>query len=553
LCDWQVVFSTSQQSGSPLDRIGVLDSVTAMQHTGSSTMDKQIRIAAMLIASSMTLAACVAEAPPADVGDRVGSGTAVLRFATIDGDNSPLAPGVAAFIDALEAESDGALRIEITYTYANGAPDAESRIVEAIASGDLDGGWPSTRAFNRAGIPGLDAIEAPMTLTSYAALKALTSGPAADRALASLDGSGVVGLGLAVGDLRRPLAANAFLLTPDDWEGISFRAYNSPVQTDAIEALGATARDLSFSWDEEVAGGRLQGIETGIGVYAGNSFSTQLPFATANVVLWPKVHVLAVSQQRLASFSDEQRGWVDRAVEAALAASAAADYDESSAVSELCAVGVRFAMASDDELAAMREAVQPVIDGLASSEADEALMSDVLAIAAEHPNTDVPTVPESCLGAPAEDPLAEVPDEISALPDGQYRAEIRLADLTAAGVNNGPGWTGTWTLAVEDGTYVLTCRAVETPGKDCGNTVYDGALEAGNLLGRDDVVYFVFDEELMAHLTGCELPATGEPRHCYSLETYRAQWSIEGDRLTFTDAGEPTSDHLTLTEWQKID
>jgi len=507
---------------------------------------------AMLVIAGMTLAACGSNPPAPAAGDRIGSETVVLRFATFDGESSPTAPGVQAFLDALESESAGALRVEVTYTYGDGAPDAESRLVEAIASGDLDGGWPSTRAFSRAGIPGLDAIEAPMTLTSPEALQALALGPAAERALAALEGTGVAGLALAAGDLRRPFAVDAFLLSPEDWNGISFRSYNSPVQSDTIAALGATARDLSFGWVQEVAGGRLDGIESGIEVYAGN-FSTELPYATANVVLWPKVHVLALSQQRLDSLSDEQRAWVDLAVEAASAASSATEDDESSAVEAACETGVRFALASEEDLAAMRRAVQPVIDALAASEFDQALLADVLAIAADHPDAHVPPVPEECIGEPADDPLAEVPDEISSLPDGQYRTEIRLIDVTEAGVDNGPGWTGTWTLTIEDGTYVLTCRAVETPGKDCGNTTYEGALEAGNLLGRDDVVYFDLDEELMAHLTGCQLPATAEPGHCFSAETYRARWSLEGDRLTFTDAGETAPYHLFLTEWQKID
>lgn len=516
-------------------------------------MRTSIRSAAVLVTASMALTACGAEIPAVDAGDKTGSGTVVLRLATIDGEGSPLSPGVAAFLEALQSESDGAFRVEVTYTYGGGAPDAESRLIQAIASGDLDGGWPSTRAFSRAGIEGLDAIEAPLTLTSYEALDALVSGPAAERALATLDGSGVAGLGLDIADLRRPFAADAFLLGPGDWHGIAFRSYNSPVQAAAIEALGATATDLSFGWVQEVAGERLQGIETGIGVYAGNSFGAQLPYVTANVVLWPKVNVLAMAQERLDSLTDEQRGWVDGAVDAALAASAAADHDESSSVDALCEAGVRFALASDDDLAALEEAVQPVIDALNASEADQALLADVLAIAAEHPDTDVLNVPDECTGDAADDPSAEVPDEVSSLPDGQYRTEIRLADVTAAGVDNGPGWTGTWTLTIEKGTYVLTCRAIESPGRDCGNTTFEGALEAGDLLGRDDVVYFDFDEELIAHLTGCELPATAEPGHCFNMPTYRARWTIEGDRLTFTDAGDVAPYHLTLAEWQRID
>ena len=510
------------------------------------------RPATVVIVATLVLAACGSQPLAAPAGDRTGSGTVVLRFATFDGESAPEIAGIRAFVDALESESDGAFRVDVTYAYGDGAPDAESRLIEAIASGDLDGGWPSTRAFARAGIDGLNAIEAPMTLTNYEALKALATGPAAERVLAVLEGTGVAGLGLIAGDLRRPFAADAFLLNPADWEGIAFRSYNSPVQSDTITALGGTPRDLSFGWTQEVAGGRLDGIETGIGVYAAN-FATEVPFATANVVLWPKLHVLALSQHRFDALTGEQRGWVDRAIDRALDVASADGYDESAAVEAACGSGVRFALASDDDLAAMRAAVQPVIDALSASEADRAVLADVLAIAAEHPDAYVPAVPEECMGEPADDPLGEVPNEVSSLPDGQYRTEIRLADLNAAGVDNGAGWTGTWTLTIEHGTWVLTCRAIESPGRDCGNTTYEGALEAGDLLGREDIVYFVADEERMAHLTGCELPATGEPGHCFILETYRARWVLQGDRLTFTEAGQEAPYHLTLTEWQRID
>ena len=91
--------------------------------------------------------------------------------------------------------------------------------MRAIASGEVDGGWPATRAFARGGVPGLEVVEAPLTITSYAAQKALVSGPVAAKLLARLDGSGVAGLGLTVGPLRRPFAANAPLLAARGLEG----------------------------------------------------------------------------------------------------------------------------------------------------------------------------------------------------------------------------------------------------------------------------------------------------------------------------------------------
>lgn len=72
------------------------------------------------------------------------------------------------------------------------------------------------------------------------------SGPIVGTALAQLDGTGIVGMGLAVGPLRRPFAAEAPLLGPEDWQGTRFRVYNSPVQSDAVTAFGAEPVDLSF-------------------------------------------------------------------------------------------------------------------------------------------------------------------------------------------------------------------------------------------------------------------------------------------------------------------
>ena len=89
--------------------------------------------------------------------------------------------------------------------------------------------------FCRWPITGLEAVETPMTIMSYSEhrRKALVvPGGIAATLLHELDGSGVVGLGLAVGPLRRPFASEAALLGPEDWHGARFRAFNSPVQAD---------------------------------------------------------------------------------------------------------------------------------------------------------------------------------------------------------------------------------------------------------------------------------------------------------------------------------
>lgn len=506
-----------------------------------------------LAAGAMVLVLLLTGCARAESVDKAGSETVVLRLATIDEVNpNGQYFGSQMFVEALESVSDGRLKVEMETGYGEGAPDAESKLVEAIASGEVDGGAPSTRAFARAGIPGLEAIEAPMTITSYAAQKALVSGPIADELVGRLEGTGVVALGLAVGPLRRPFAAEAPLLGPEDWEGVRFRVFNSPTQSDSILALGGEPVSLGFAWIEEVRKGNLRGAEFDIAQYWTNGFSTEAGNITANVVLWPKVIVLALSQQRWDALSAEQRGWVRAAADQAVQASVEANYDETSAAQNLCAEGVRFIDASPDQIIALRASFSPVLTQLAR----DPLMADIQALAAQHPDVDVPDVPADCRQAMAtsdRSATSGVPGEISALPEGIYRVDINLDDVEDAGLSNGSGWTGTWTMTFSDGTYATTCRPLEDPNVDCGGAFatgeipYDTVLEAGFARGSGNTVFLVYDSEVHSQLAGCELP-------CFPLPTFEMTWAVDGETLTFNDPGGLYEAYyqMTIKPWTKI-
>ena len=96
----------------------------------------------------------------------------------------------------------------------------------------------------------------------------------------------------------------------------------------------------------------------------------------------------------------------------------------------------------------------------------------------------------------------------------------------------------------------LTCRPLDLPGTDCGTTITDEELEAGQLKGDDTTVWFIGDPEMMSELTGCELPPTADdPDVCIMAPPYSASWRQEGDRLIFTDS---EAHHLTLVPWQRV-
>ncbi|MGN9907756.1 TRAP transporter substrate-binding protein [Phytohabitans sp. LJ34] len=328
----------------------------------------------------------------AGVVDKTGGDVVVLRFGTIDTLNPNgqiVAPEV--FVAAVSRLSGGQMRISVVDHYGDGAAAAESEMVAALARGELDGGFPASRAFSHAGLRGLEPIEAPFTVTTYAAQRALVTGPAAGRLLSTLDGSGVVGLGLAVGPLRRPWSTTAALTDIRRWRGVPVRAFNSPVQQAAYRALGAVPVQASYTFPELVRAGTLRAVETDVAQYARNSYGRLLPALAGNVVLWPRMPVITMSRARHDALTGRQREWLRAAAEEAVEASATHPYDDSAIARRLCGQGVRVATASPRQLAEMRQAMRPVIDALARDPATAPSLADVLSVAAAAPEPlDVP-------------------------------------------------------------------------------------------------------------------------------------------------------------------
>ena len=488
------------------------------------------------------LAACNAPAAPTD---RAGGDTVVLHLATSDGEGVDPATnqGPMEFVDALEEVSDGRLKVDLAWGFAPGAADAESQLVEAIASGEVDGGWPATRAFARTGVEGLEAVEAPMLLTSESAVEELVSGDVAGDVLAQLDGTGMTGVGLMAAPLRRPVSGKQPIVGPEDWKGVTFRVYNSPVQAAAVRALGGRPVNMTHAWSEALRVGDLDGAEVDV-------VTAQLPNEvhniTGNVVLWPKVFVTTLNEELFDSLTGQQQDWIRTAAARATAASVDAAYDSSVDLQAYCDRGTQVHEATVAQLDALRSAVAPVLRDLRDDPETAPLMRAVDRLAEKHPHTDAPSPAGGCEGADPEAP--GLPTADAPLPTGTYRAEIPEEATTEVG--NGDGWSGTWTMTLHDGTYELTCRPLDLPGTDCGSTITEDVLEAGQLKGDDSTVWFIGDPDLLSQLTGCELPSTvDDPDACFVPPPYSASWRQRGDQLLFTDS---ETHHLTLAPWQRV-
>lgn len=483
-------------------------------------------------------------------GDKAGNETVTMTLATIDKvDNNGQSFGPRAFLDGLTEVSEGGLDVVVDLeSFARGGADDESALVEAIAAGEVDGGWPSVRAFSAAGIDGLDVVEAPLTLTNYDAVKDLVTSATAGELLARLDGTGLVGLALAVGPLRRPFSADAPLVDPTGWEGLTIRSYNSPVQDATIRALGAEPMSVGLGWSDLIRSGDLDGVELDVAQYW-ETGTAEAPNVPTNVVLWPKVFVLAVSQQFWDSLSGEQQGWVRQAAEQARDASVEATYDEQALVSGLCERGLTLVPASEEQLDAYREAVQPVLSDIA----DDPLLAEIQQIAAAHQDPESLEALPGCAGSAAarpDDPRP-APATSAGLPNGTYRVEITGDEVREAGFSNGPGHSGIWTLIIEDDLYRLACVPADQLGIDCGNhpdPASQPALDAGTVAVDGDALTFTTDPQVLADVTGCAGQSCVSP-----VLSWTATWERDGDWVTFRVLdGTNIAANFEIEPWQQI-
>jgi TRAP-type transport system periplasmic protein len=345
-------------------------------------------------------------------------------------------PAVGHFVDAVEASSGGSITIEVQFAYGELESDAEQQVVSAVAAGEVDLAFVGTRVFDTLGVTSFQALHAPLLVDSYELQEAILASDLPEQMLAGLDDLDVTGLAILAGGLRKPIAVDRPLLGPPDYAGATIHAFRSEAQADTVTALGGTPTDVGPGQrDAGLVDGDIQGLEMTLNSYMARDMWSYVPYVTANVNLWAETTVLLVNPDTLASLSDAQAEWLhDAATDAAERSVGMHDVD-AERTAEACEMGARFAEVSEAELAALREAVEPVHREL---EADT-LTADLIAQITElkqSVRSEPLAVPDGCTGeAPSVVASAADPD---ALPPGTYTSgEVTVEQRVAAGVAAG--------------------------------------------------------------------------------------------------------------------
>jgi TRAP-type C4-dicarboxylate transport system substrate-binding protein len=351
-----------------------------------------------LAATAVVAAACGADTSGGDKAGGAGE-PVILRMADTGSSlssNLSYVPAVEAFVQRVTELSAGHLRIDMADNTWNSAPDAEQQVVRDVAAGKADLTYVGARAFDTLSVTSFRALQAPLLIDSYALEDAVIKSAMPSQMLDGLKTLGVSGLGMLGGGMLKPLAAERPLLSPADWRGITFQTYRSRDGADAIRALGATPTDTLGGLDAGLDDGSIQGFARSLLTYQINGSEDRAPFVTANVNLWPNMIVLVANPASLSRLTDEQRGWLHQAAADAAAGSRTLVDREDEILMAVCTLGAHAANASDADLAALRQAFDPVYSRLEQDPQTKAFIGQIRSLKQSLPANPPMAIPAGC-------------------------------------------------------------------------------------------------------------------------------------------------------------
>lgn len=163
----------------------------------------------------------------------------VLRLAHVDG-KAVLDLAPTWFADDLDRISGGALLVAWRVScFGIDQSMQEQTLVDAVADCTYLLGWVGVRLFSALGDDDFTALTLPLVQDSSATPRAVAGGPIPGQVFAGLDRLRVAGLALMPGYLRKPLSTTRPVIGPADWKDTTTFLSRGGTSRDPLTALGA--------------------------------------------------------------------------------------------------------------------------------------------------------------------------------------------------------------------------------------------------------------------------------------------------------------------------
>jgi TRAP-type C4-dicarboxylate transport system substrate-binding protein len=428
---------------------------------------------------------------------------------------------VQPWIEEVQRRSGGSLRIQVTNRWRDQEFAYDKATIADVQAGRIQLAKIAARAYDTVGVQSFQALVAPFLIDNRTLERRVLESDLMGEMLAGTSKLGLVGLAVLPTELRKPIGLTRPLVTVDDYQCARVGVREGEVAKATFAALGATpvptipGRPL----------GGLDGAELGFGTVKGDE--QQAKAVTSNVTFWPRPVTLVINRKAFESLTPNQQDALRQAGSAVV--SRQLDFTQRLSAEDAgiaCRRGLRFVQASNQDLTALRRAVQPVYDRIEGNAETRSFLEQIVAMKQE---TRAASTPDSPSCSPS-DPAAGTADQKATALEGVYRTsfpknELAESPLLAdpAEINDG-NW-GDFTLTFDRGRVTFTQRNDIDSYSTSGTYGLDG-----------DAVTLNFTEGGNAG------------------ETFAVRWSLYRDVLTFERDGSlgaiPTP--YILKPWRRV-
>lgn len=275
------------------------------------------------------------------------------------------------------------------YGQASSWDDREQLLLEAVATGEVDMAWVGARALTP-----FEPLLAPMLVDSHHLQEEVFAAGIPEQMLAEVRIEGVTGLGVLPGPHRRLLGVTRDFRAPEHFADAIIMGDRNAMTLDTLKALGAAEVAPGV---EGVALEGLDGLVAQVGAVVGNNYQGQARSFTTNLNLWPRPLVLVANTSVLEGLSDRQRGALLEAAEATFQQQMEITRQQDALPVEarlaLCSSPLQLVELSDEQLAALEDAVEPVLE---EARKEEAVAGHLEAIEQLKADLDTPPDKFSC-------------------------------------------------------------------------------------------------------------------------------------------------------------
>ncbi|MEO7942707.1 MAG: TRAP transporter substrate-binding protein DctP [Marmoricola sp.] len=360
---------------------------------------------------------------------------------------------LAAFAAKVKELSNGTVTVTIKDSWHLGEPDYLAATIKDVEAGKVDLGSVAVRGFDNADIDTFEPLIAPMLIDSHDTQQKVFDAGIPDKLLASLSGSGLVGLGISPGELRLFSTKGLSLADVASAQDLKLGFQESGVAEDFLTAVGASATRLPTSADIS----QVDGLEQQLDSIIGNSYyQVGLDHVLGNLPLWPRLTAMVANEEAYGGLTDDQQQALRSAWAATMEQSVATARETDEGAADLvCTNEIALDQATPAQVAAWRKAADEVTATI-SEDSDRASVVDEI----RELKGDTPAEAFTCAGGPG--------DATTAALNGTYDIQISKSDLLAGGASeeNANENAGKFKIVLDDGT--MTMNQTYTDGPNVG-------------------------------------------------------------------------------------